>query len=178
MSNLNAPETIALAKAIPKKHTDACREELTEGTYSVDFTVRVTGSLDVGQDYERTPTVSLSPIMLAALAIRGRGATDAAFKAKLGDLMRAAVECHNNTTMSVPTCLTKEASEAKDEIDALVKYVKGALGGVKKELAKLPKAKCNGPVKASLVVAVVEEKRNTGKLRKATLGDPPQQELV
>ena len=68
--SMKPQETIALAKLIAKKPSEAARAELTPGTYTVDFTVRVTGKLDVGEDVEYTPTISMSPLMLAALAAR------------------------------------------------------------------------------------------------------------
>jgi hypothetical protein len=156
-------ETIALDRLIASKAATAARNDLAEGTYTVDFTVRVQGKLDVLADQQYTPTISMSPLMLAALAIKGRGATEAAFKAKLAELMRAAVQATNSG----------DTDTAK-----LVQWVKEAMGEVKGELAKLPKERRKGAVRPSLTVAKVERELTTGKLRKAKVASPDQTELV
>lgn len=173
---MNAKETTALAKAIPTKAASTARNELAPGDYSVDFTVRITGSMSVAEDQEYTPTTSLSVKVLAALAIAGRGATEEAFKAKMRGLMRLAVVHHNSTT--IPWCLTKEDAEALSVYnEALVGYLDEGLKEVQEELAELPKKERKGAVRTKLVVARVEPELSTGKLRKAVLSNT-QQELV
>lgn len=174
---MQAKELLALSKVVNDKAAKAARKELEAGTYSLDFTVRVTGQLHIGADSEYTPTTHLSVLKLAALAIMGRGATEEAFKAKLRRLMQVAVAHHNSTT--IPWCLTKENAEAIAAYDdALVGYINEGIKDVKGELAALPKQPRKGSVRPKLTVAQIKQARPTGKLRKANTTNPDQTALV
>lgn len=80
-------ETLALSKAISTKSAGACRDAMTVGRdQKVDFTVRVKGYLDIFEDTEKTPTVSIPMKETLALFIRYCGVTR---EAAMGLLQRA-----------------------------------------------------------------------------------------
>jgi hypothetical protein len=161
-------EELALAKLVPLKATKAARAGVESGKYTVDFNVRIHGSINVAKDTDKTPTCSLSPLMLAALAIKGRGATDAAFKAKLAELMRSAVAIANVEAAKATGTMTDEQKALDVEMSTLAAYIKTAMKDVKDELAKLPKTGVDGKVTHKLEYAEVttaDSKVTTGKLR-------------
>ena len=72
---MNATETIALNNLVATAAAKAAREALEVGTHQVDITVRVTGSLNVAKDTEKTPTVSIPVKEVLALFVARSGCT-------------------------------------------------------------------------------------------------------
>lgn len=54
MNKLASIEALAVSKALPSKILREARGDLEPGEYEVDTTVRVTGKVRVGEDYETT----------------------------------------------------------------------------------------------------------------------------
>ena len=75
MTNLNDLTTLALSRAISNKADAAARSGVVAGTYDVDVTVRVRGTLEVLEDTDKTPTVSLPMKEVLALFIARSGCT-------------------------------------------------------------------------------------------------------
>lgn len=72
MADLNAAETLALARLLPKKITDAARAAIdTEGeSFDLDFTVRITGKLAIDEVQYGIPQINkLSPWQLLKFAM-------------------------------------------------------------------------------------------------------------
>jgi len=69
----NAIEITAIDKMIKSKQSKEARNLLSAGTYPVDCTVRLKGSIKVGTDYEKNVTASLpqKKMLLAALMLNG-----------------------------------------------------------------------------------------------------------
>lgn len=131
--------TLAISKAIAKKTADEARENLAPGTYQIDQTVRVTGTLTVAEDTEKTPTVSIPFKDVLVLFVQRAGITR---EASL-ELLR--------------TCVT-EALKKSDggAAGCLDEHLEGVFSAaVADMLATLPKTPVKGAVKSKLVVSEV-----------------------
>ena len=69
MTNLTQTFTLAASKAIDAAAAKAARTEVTVGEHFVDFLVRVTGSLKVGEDYEQRLVAKVDFAALFAVAM-------------------------------------------------------------------------------------------------------------
>ncbi len=67
--------TVALSKVIKETALKAARAGLAVGSHAVDFTVRVHGRMNVAEDTEKIPTVSIPMKETLALFIRYCGIT-------------------------------------------------------------------------------------------------------
>lgn len=56
---MNDVQTTVVSKMVGDKEAKAARASVLPGQYPVDFTVRVHGTMKVGEDYERAPTTSI-----------------------------------------------------------------------------------------------------------------------
>lgn len=138
---MEAIETLALAKAVKDAAAKKAREELAVGKHSVDFTVRVSGELTVGEDESYTPTVKVPFKAALALFVRYSGVTgDAALNA-LVKAFTEAVEADGDTVAALEASADLVAAEAR---------LNAALG-------ELPKATRKGKVLTKLVVEAVED---------------------
>jgi hypothetical protein len=57
MSHLSDLTTLAISRAVNAKADKTAREGVVAGTYHIDVTVRVRGTLAVAEDTDKTPTV-------------------------------------------------------------------------------------------------------------------------
>jgi hypothetical protein len=74
MSNeMNAVEVVALAKAVKKGSLDKAREQVKAGTHAVNCLVRLSGSINVGEDHSQNKTAAMPQMkmLLAALMLNG-----------------------------------------------------------------------------------------------------------
>jgi hypothetical protein len=131
-------QQLALSKATVCQNA---REQLTAGKYNVDFTVRVQGSVNVGEDYEQTPTANI-PILAAF----------ANFTRYAGDTREAGI---NLLIKSM-----NEAMATEQNMDEVVKERIEEIESIKKELqakfaAKLDKKTCKGKVTTKLTATIV-----------------------
>lgn len=69
--------TLALSKIIKDKNKDirSSRKQLSPGEYDVDTTIRVKGTVKVGEDYERKATASLLNSEFFMLVLKNSGVT-------------------------------------------------------------------------------------------------------
>jgi hypothetical protein len=143
---MNAIETTALNNAIETKVAKAAREAVEAGSFSVDFTVRVTGSVNVAKDTEKTPTVSIPVKEVLALFVARSGCTREASLALLKECLTEAL------TKGVEG---QGAIEAAADIDEAFKAQVNAL------TAGLPKSPVKGKVTAKLTVTEIPTGINT-----------------
>lgn len=136
-TTLTAIEALALSKAVKAE-----RDAVEVGEHHVDVTVRITGTLSVAKDTEKTPTVSIPLKEVLALFIARSGCTREASIALLRECMTEALA---DGTKGVG------AVDAAADIDACWK------DEVSKLTASLPKTPVKGAVKAKLSVAVVAD---------------------
>ena len=130
-------ETLALSKAANGTAKQA-RTEVAPGSHPVDFTVRIQGKVNVGEDYKQAPTASIPFKKALAALVHVSGCTGQAGIAKIEKAMRIALE------------LDADAGDVlKDiipQIDAIEKRIIAPM------LAKLPKGDCKGKVTTKLTI--------------------------
>lgn len=68
-------QLLALTRLLKEREEKAARSQVDPGTYNVDFEVRVKGNMEVEEDYEKRPTVSVpwteAYALLREVAIQG-----------------------------------------------------------------------------------------------------------
>ena len=66
---LNPQEMLAVVKVIKEATEKAARKELQPGDYSIDLSVRIAGSIKVGEAYEQRIVAKADPWLLLAVAL-------------------------------------------------------------------------------------------------------------
>jgi len=123
-------EAVALDK-FPRALADAARQELVEGSYPVEFKVRVTGTLIVPGDYHQLFVTSGDLQRLLALAV-------AKLHARTGETLADLVgEAFPDPESFVLESVQAQAQQQAKEIRALLEVGK-------------PKTLCKGQVRAAL----------------------------
>lgn len=140
---MNNATIIALSKAVKKTVSDAARNGLVMGKHEVDFTVRVRGTMDVGADTEKTPTVSIPMKETLALFIRYCGITREAAMGILERAMNDALEQGPQGAGAIAEALPIIA-----EIEASI---------VNPLLARLTKTPVKGAVRSNLTFTEIME---------------------
>ena len=136
MSSINNTELLALSKSVKDAVTKATSEATSPGVYPVDFTVRISGTVQKGEDTFKVPTSRTPTLAAMALLIQ-----------RLGVQRERAVEL-------LMSCV-KDAIELGDDAeDQLMENtgVREMEARLRAEFAKLPPTKVNGAVKALLKV--------------------------
>jgi len=131
-------QTVALAKLVGEKTKTfiAARAALTEGTHNVDCTIRVTGTLHVGTDYDTAPTVSIPLKETMALFIAYSGITR---------------EHAINVLTRAMTDAIAANGKGKGALAEKLTVVEETMTRVEEDIiALLPRQDRKGPVKASL----------------------------
>jgi len=141
MTTLTNIEVTALNNLVAAKAAKAARDEVNPGEHAVDFTVRVTGTVKVLADTEKTPTVSIPVKEVLALFVQRSGCTREHSLALLRECLTDALSASTEG---------KGAIEGAIDLDAEFKAAVADL------TASLPKTPVKGAVKASLAVEVVE----------------------
>lgn len=140
MTSLTDLTTLALSRAVSSKEDKVAREGVAPGTYDVDVTVRVRGTIEVLDDTEKTPTVSIPLKEVLALFVARSGCTRehslALLRECMADALRDGVKGEG-------------AVAAAADIDAEYKRA------VKDMLAGLPKTPVKGAVKADVEATLV-----------------------
>lgn len=125
------------------KSSESDRAAVASGKYEVDAVVRLTGTLNVGNDYDTVPTVSLPVKEILALFVARAGFTRERS-------MQLLVECVSEAIA--------EDGHGAGEVAARVAEVDEYLGAIKAEvLSKLPRQPRKGAVKAKIEVEVLSE---------------------
>lgn len=133
---LNNIELLALSKSVKDALTKSMSESTAPGTYPVDFTVHVTGTVQKGQDTTKVPTSRIPTLAAMALMIQRLGIQRDRSVELLMECVKQAIE------------LDGDAEEALLEKSG----VREMEARLKQEIRKLPPTKVNGPVKALLNV--------------------------
>lgn len=139
---MNDLETIAVAKVIKKSAIERARTGIDPGQNQVvDVTVRISGTINVGEGYDRTPTVNIPILDALALAIHDAGITGKFALAALKRAMTRALE---------------QDDDAKRIIQEQRASLEAAEIAVRATLDDLPKVPCNGTVTTKLTVETLE----------------------
>jgi len=129
---------LAIAKVMKKKAVDQARDKARPGKYAVDFKASVTGTITIGEDYEKTPTVSIPYKKAFAALCYVAGCTG---KHGIGKIQRA---------MEIALA---ESGDAAEEMSKLIPQVERIEEDViSPMLASLPKTTAKGPVTTKLEV--------------------------
>lgn len=139
---MDALEVTALNNLVEAKALKAARAELSVGTHQVDVVVHVKGTITVGEDYPRTPTVGVPVKELMALLL-----------ARSGALREANVKLLQECFTEV---MADGEGKGKDALKAAVKDLEAVWEPqVNAILATLPTAQVRGPVTTKLSVVEV-----------------------
>lgn len=128
--------TVAVAKAIKDKDAKEAREALAPGEYEVDAFVRVTGTLRVAPDTEKTSTSSLLSEEFLIVALKLAGCTRERACEIIGDLAKGSVNGEAKANKAARKALVEEY-DPEGTITAIFADVK----------ASLPKTVVRGAVK-------------------------------
>lgn len=126
MNEMNSVQTVAVAKAIKDAASKDASGKLTVGVHTVDFTVRVKGTITKGEDYEQDIVAKADPWLLLAAAL-----------SKL-----------NGVTVDA---LVREAVSADE---ALIDGLKAKAADAIQAMKVPTKTKCNGKVTTKLAVVL------------------------
>lgn len=150
--------------AISKIKTD--REAVQPGTYPVDFTVRVNGTVTVGEDYERAATGNIPWLEASALWAE---VSREAFNSLIGkvqaggtvtvDDLEAMRDSRVLATNILTDCIRKAMLDGESAVGKIAAKVEGMTDAVneikRKVVAMLPPQEAKGVVKASVTVEPV-----------------------
>lgn len=163
---MNSIETTVLAKVVKDKEAKEARSQVQPGSYPVDFTVRIHGTANVGEDYERPATTSIPWLEVTTLYRE-------VFRHAIEDLVAkidggSAVTRHDLTSMATAGVLTTDVlvgcvknalyngDSAVGTIKARVDEVKAGIESLKKDLVdKAPKQQVPGRVSLSVETETV-----------------------
>jgi len=142
------------------------RESVPSGEHCVDFTVRVRGTVKVGEDYEKSATTSVPWLESVALWQETLRAAFDGMIAKMdaGELTREEIVAMKNSgpvaTAVLVDCIRQAmvaGESAVGKIEARVEEVKAGIERVKADLvSELPPQTAKGHVKVSVVLEDVE----------------------
>lgn len=132
-----------LSKVIPSRKASEHRDGVTAGEYPVDFTVTVRGTVNVKEDTEKVPTVSIPIKETIALFLARSGALRESNIALLRECISDALSAKGGKG-GAKGALTAEFDAAFGEV-------------VTAFLATLPKTKVRGEVEMDNVTVTVTE---------------------
>lgn len=163
---MNDIQTTVVSKMVGEKEAKAARGGVSPGQYPVDFTVRVHGTMKVGEDYERAPTTSIPWLEVTTLYRE-------VFRQAIDELVEKIDEGHavtrgDLTGMSVAGVLTTEVlvdcirtalqngASAVGTVQDRVKEVEAGVEALKKDIvSKNPPQKVPGKVTLNVEADVV-----------------------
>jgi hypothetical protein len=132
LDNLTDIEGLAIAKIISEDQGKLLRSRCDSGLYAPDFSVRVYGTLKIGNDYEQRITAKANPWKLLAIA--------------LSKLSRPSIAAFVRQTLDLDDT---EANAIKAEADSAIEAVK-----------KPTLRSCRGKVTSHLMVARIGDYEN------------------
>lgn len=163
---MNSIETTVLSKLVGEKEAKAARSTIVPGQYPVDFTVRLHGTMKVGEDYERPATTSIPWLEVTTLyrEVFRRAIDELVAKIDSGE----GVSRSDLTSMASAGVLTTDVlvdcirtalengSSAVGTVEDRVKEVEAGVEALKKDLvSKTPPQKVPGRVSLSVETDVV-----------------------
>lgn len=164
---MNDIQTTVLAKVVGEKEAKAARKGVAPGQHPVDFTVRVHGSMKVGEDYERAATTSIPWLEVTTLYREVfRGAIDELVAKIDSGVPVARADLTGMATAGVLTtdvlvdCIRnaiQNGSSAVGTIQDKVQEVEKGVEKLKKDIvAKTPAQKVPGKVSLDVEVDLVD----------------------
>lgn len=135
--------TIAASKAIKAKDAKAARPDVGVGQHRVDFWLRITGLVKVGEDYETAPTVAIPYKRAFAALCKISGCTGKAGINKIRQAMEIALSDDTDET-------AKDALSNIEDIERIEREI------IDPMLQSLPKLDCKGKVTTDLEVEIRE----------------------
>lgn len=139
---MNDLETVAIAKAIKAAVLKAARNNLLPGQdQEVDVTINICGTVNIGDNYMRTPTASIPLLDALALAIHDAGITG-----------QAAV----NAIMRGMTRALEMDDDAKEILGGMRDNLASAEAKIRAGLATLPQVEVMGPCTTNLTMTTIE----------------------
>lgn len=143
--------TIAITKAVATKAASEAREALVPGEYVVDALVRVSGTVSVGEDTEKTATGSLLSEAFLVAVLKACGCTrDAAAAAIERTAREYLVDWTGSAADKKAAKKAREALVAEYDPDGSITAI---FDGVK---ASVPKTPVRGAVKFAGAVEAIE----------------------
>lgn len=143
---LSTIQTLALSKSVKEAAEKAARAETNAGTHEVDFTVRIKGTLKVGEDYEKKSSCSIPFKAVIALMAQRMGFQRDAAIALITECVADAMKAN----MSKGDVATSEGAEDDMGLETIYKDM------IDKACETLPKTPTKGAVKANLEILTVE----------------------
>jgi len=131
-------ELVAASKAIKRNDVKEARQNTPVGNHDVDFWLHVFGSINVGNDYESTPTVAIPYKRAFAALCHVAGCTGKHGVAMIRRAMEIALADENDV----------DAMTALERICPAVDQVEHEI--IEPMLSQLPKLPCKGKVTTSL----------------------------
>lgn len=104
LATLSPLQTVALAKAVTDRDSVVknARRVLVPGIHQVpEFTVEISGTLEISADEQYTPTTSISLIGLCCLAVKRMGIQRDPFLAKLREICQEALTVDEQTRAAI-----------------------------------------------------------------------------
>lgn len=136
-TQLDPVQMIALSKSLKEKAVKEARSLVGPGTYKIDETVRITGSMTVGEDYTSAPTVNVPHQLALAIALR-----------------KAGIQRENIVALLMEAITMDRESDDYKQLEAeMAEYTEMVKEAV---AATLPRNPCKGQVRAALTVELVE----------------------
>lgn len=139
-SRLDCLTALALSRAVNKRADDLAREGVMAGTYDIDMTVRLVGTIEVLEDTDKKPTVSIPMKEVLALFVARSGCTREASVKLLRECMTDALR-HGVTGAGAVEAAADIAKEHKAVVNDM--------------LATLPRTFVAGAVKADIEAHLV-----------------------
>lgn len=132
---LTALQTLSLSKAVDEKVAKAARASVVAGAFEVDFTVRVVGTVRVGEDTTVAATTSIPWSKVAALLLQRAG-------------------CTRDGSVALLRSVLTEALAGEDDLDkALTEEAKAMVADL---VGDLPRQARKGAVTMKVAVLPVE----------------------
>lgn len=142
------------------------RDSVSPGTHSVDFTVRVNGTVTVGEDYERAATGNIPWLEASALwaEVSREAFNNLIGKVKAGQQvtvedLEAMRDSRVLATDILTDCIRKAMLDGESAVGKIVERVEGmeeAVANIKRQVvALLPMQEAKGIVKSNVVMEVV-----------------------
>ena len=131
-------DTLCLSKIVADKAAKVARDAIGPGAYPVDLTIRIAGTVQVGEDTTYTPTAELSPLLLLAVIARKAGCVGPHATAYAMEIAREAI------------ALGVSGAEVEPELAAAVEAAR------KECAAALPPKARKGAVKVAVSVEMAD----------------------
>ena len=139
-SRLDCLTALALSRAVNKRADDLAREGVVAGTYDIDMTVRLVGTVEVLEDTDKKPTVSIPMKEVLALFVARSGCTREASVKLLRECMTEAL---------------LHGVKGEGAVEAAADIAKEHKKVVEEMLESLPRTFVAGAVKADIEATLV-----------------------